>query len=72
MNKTQIFIAERSFELSKKLKNYLDMQTDIEVLGSSDNGSETLRTLQDLENVDVLVLDLVLPVVDGYQVLKKI
>ena len=72
MDKISIFIAERSFELSNKLTNYLSLQKDIEVLGTSDNGSETLRALSSLDNIDVLILDLVLPVVDGYQVLKKI
>ena len=71
MEKIKVFIAERSFEQSKKLVNYLSLQNDIDIIGNSDNGSETLRALSNLEEVDVLVLDLVLPVVDGYQVLKK-
>ena len=72
MEKIKVFIAERSFEQCKKLVNYLSLQNDIDIIGNSDNGSETLRALSNLEEVDVLVLDLVLPVVDGYQVLKKI
>ncbi|MBQ9730898.1 MAG: sporulation transcription factor Spo0A [Bacilli bacterium] len=72
MEKIKVFIAERSFEQSKKLTGFLELQKDIDILGTSDNGSETLRALQNYEQIDVLVLDLVLPVVDGYQVLKKI
>lgn len=72
MDKTKVFIAERSFEQCKKISSFLNLQDDIDVLGTSDNGSETLRAIASLENIDVLILDLVLPVVDGYQVLKKI
>ena len=72
MEKIKIFIAERSYEQCNKLTSFLELQNDIDVLGTSDNGSETLRALQSYEQIDVLVLDLVLPVVDSYQVLKKI
>jgi len=72
MSKIKVFIAERSLEQSKKILNYLSNQNDIEVLGTSDNGSETLRSLAIFKEIDVLVLDLVLPIIDGYQVLKKI
>ncbi len=72
MEKIKLFIAERSYEQCKKLTSFLEAQKDIEIIGSSDNGAETLRALQSYNQIDVLVLDLVLPIVDGYQILKKI
>lgn len=72
MHKIKVFVAERYSDTNKNLVRQLSLQKDIEVLAVCDNGAEVLRSLMACEEVDVLVLDLVLPVIDGYQVLKKI
>ncbi len=58
-------------ELVGLLDEYLSAQEDIEVIGTAHNGQECLELLADVEP-DVLVLDIIMPHLDGLGVLGKL
>lgn len=71
MTKLKVLIVEQSFELSSELERKLKSKGVYEVIGIADNGKEALRMLE-THTVDLLIIDLILPVVDGVRVLKTI
>ena len=48
-----------------------EINNNIRVIGIAQNGLETLQKISDNE-IDIILLDLIMPKLDGYQVLEKI
>lgn len=65
----KILIADDEAEIREVLHLYLE-QSGYQVLEAAD-GMETLRLLEK-EGIDLLILDIMMPKVDGYHVLKKL
>ncbi len=57
-------------ELVSMLESYVAAQDDMEVIGTAYNGQECLNLLTD-KQPDVLVLDIIMPHLDGLAVLEK-
>ncbi|MFQ6730728.1 sporulation transcription factor Spo0A [Virgibacillus tibetensis] len=53
------------------MEDYFDEQADIEVIGTAYNGRDCLTMLEDLEP-DVLLLDIIMPHIDGLAVLNTL
>src|SRR5699024_3777481 len=53
------------------MKEYFTEQGDIEIIGTAYDGRECLNMLENIEP-DVLILDLIMPHIDGLAVLKSI
>ncbi|MDR1940054.1 MAG: sporulation transcription factor Spo0A [Clostridiales bacterium] len=68
MNKLKIIIAEDNREFSDLLKTSLERDEAFDVRFTCFNGLETLAAVE-AELPDVLLLDLIMPEVDGYSVL---
>ncbi|MFC0188330.1 sporulation transcription factor Spo0A [Fictibacillus aquaticus] len=71
MKKIKVCLADDNRELVGLLKEYLSSQDDMEVIGIAYNGQECLSVLEG-RNPDVLVLDIIMPHLDGLAVLDKI
>lgn len=71
MEKITICIIDDNEELVHIIEDYLNNEEDMEVVGVSYNGIESLPLIQDVEP-DILILDLIMPHVDGLTVLKMI
>ncbi|MFS0863408.1 sporulation transcription factor Spo0A [Fredinandcohnia sp. 179-A 10B2 NHS] len=71
MKKIKVCVVDDNRELVNLLDEYLSSQDDIEVLGVAYNGQECLNLLQD-KQPDVLVLDIIMPHLDGLAVLEKL
>lgn len=54
-----------------QIKLALDLMDDIEVVGSSSNGSRAIDTLKS-DHIDLIILDLEMPIMDGLATLKEI
>jgi RNA polymerase sigma factor (sigma-70 family) len=71
MPTTKILIVEDHTLLSKLIVNYISANSEIEVVGTANNGERALEYL--LSNfVDIILLDLNLPKVDGLELLEMI
>ncbi|MHC0035989.1 sporulation transcription factor Spo0A [Pseudoneobacillus sp. C159] len=71
MRKIKVCIVDDNRELVGLLEEYLSSQDDLEVVGVAHNGQECL-TMLDQVNPDVLVLDIIMPHLDGLAVLERL
>lgn len=70
-SKIQILLADDNRDFSEILKEYLNKQPDMEVVGMAANGLEACELIKAKEP-DVLILDVIMPYLDGIGVLEKI
>ncbi|MCU9613822.1 sporulation transcription factor Spo0A [Caldibacillus lycopersici] len=71
MKKIKVCIVDDNKELTGLLKEYINDQEDMEVIGVSYNGQECMKMLEEL-TPDVLLLDIIMPHLDGLAVLEKL
>ena len=71
MKKIKVLIADDNIELTSLLTEFISCQADIEIIGTHENGETVLEVLK-TEEIDVLLLDVVMPKVDGLSVLEKL
>ena len=69
-NPTRILIADPNEEFSANLAKALSANADFSVLGTAADGEKAVEFLENTP-VDVLILDLTLPKLDGISVLKR-
>lgn len=66
-----ILAADHSDQTREELKNYFQTREDMDLIDVVDNGQDTYQSI--LENEpDIVLLDVVLPVLDGFSVIEKI
>lgn len=72
MSPIRLMIAENCQSYATILRDYIStVYSDIVVIGIASNGVKALRMLQS-KSPDVLLLDIVMPSLDGLQVLERI
>ncbi|OOO00665.1 MAG: sporulation transcription factor Spo0A [Epulopiscium sp. Nele67-Bin004] len=70
-NKIKIVIADDSRDMVEILREFLNKQPDMEVVGIAGDGHEACQEVFELEP-DVLILDVIMPNLDGISVLEKL
>ncbi|MDD2585374.1 MAG: sporulation transcription factor Spo0A [Syntrophomonadaceae bacterium] len=70
-NQIKVLIADDNREFCGILKDYFSNEPDFEMIAVCTNGMEVLDVL-DKQEVEVLILDLIMPYMDGIGVLEKI
>lgn len=71
MEKIKIAIADDNREFVEFMKDYFKGQEDMEIVGVGYNGLEILKVL-DTEDPDIILLDIIMPHLDGLAVLEKL
>jgi len=71
MNKIRLLIVEDNEELRRELVDYFQDQPEIIIAGESSNGIEALHAVKESQ-VDVMLLDMIMPVLDGFGVLQQL
>lgn len=71
MKKIRLGIVDDNKDFCDVLTNYFGQQPDMEVIFVAEDGEKAISQLEK-ENVDVLVLDLIMPHLDGIGVLEKL
>lgn len=71
MYKIKILIADDNDGYRKSLKNILNNQEDMEVIGDTDNGKEAFSLALDLEP-DLIIMDVKMPGLSGDEATQKI
>ena len=69
--KIKVMIADASEDFRSLLSDTLGAEGDMEVVGTAADGAEALALLE-RETPDVLLLDLVLPRIDGVELLRRL
>ena len=70
MKKTTVFIMDYNTELIRNTKVELEEEGSIEVIGTLSDGKNAIEIIDKLVDVDVLILNLLLPNLDGLAILK--
>lgn len=71
MHVFRVLIADDSKEFAEMLKDYLDKEDDMEVVGVAHNGPEALELIEKTEP-DIVILDIIMPCLDGIGVLERL
>lgn len=71
MLKKRILISDNSRDFVKLLIDFFSKQPDIEIAGVAYDGKQTLDMIEQIKP-DVLLLDLIMPEMDGLEVIKKV
>lgn len=71
MRQIQVLIADDNKEFAELLKEFVSEQEDMEVMAVAHNGNEVLEYIEHVVP-DVIILDIIMPVLDGIGVLEKI
>ncbi len=71
MKKIKVCVVDDNRELVALLGEYISAQEDMEVMAVAHNGQECLKMLETM-NPDVLILDIIMPHLDGLGVLEKL
>lgn len=66
-----ILAADHSDQTREELKNYFQSRDDMELIDVVDNGQDAYQSILEKEP-DIVLLDVVLPVLDGFSVIEKI
>lgn len=72
MNKINIVIADDHKLFRKGLTELLQKNDDLEIVSCVSDGLELFHLLENNQNIDVLLLDITMPNMNGFQVLKKL
>ncbi|RKD25593.1 sporulation transcription factor Spo0A [Ammoniphilus oxalaticus] len=72
MNTINVVLADDNKEFTELLKEYINSQEDMEVTGVAFNGNEVLQIFENEGIPDVLILDIIMPHLDGLAVLESI
>ena len=71
MKTINILVADHSEDTRKELTDFFEKRKDNQLVGSTDNGQDACRAIRSLQP-DIVLLDVVLPVMDGFSVMEKI
>ena len=71
MNKINVAIADDNQRTVEMMTELLEQESDIEVIASADDGEEALRIIKE-KQPDVVLLDLIMPKMDGLSVMEKV
>lgn len=69
--KIRVLVADANHDFCTLIKNLISAESDMEVVGATDDGLETLALVAELAP-DVLIMDLALTKLDGLEVLRRI
>lgn len=72
MKKTKIFIMDYNPEFLADVKSDLEKEDSIEVVGTLSDGINAIETIDKLEEIDVLIINLLMPNLDGLAILKNL
>ena len=71
MGKINVAIVDDNERMVNLLEDILKHDSDIEVVGKSENGLDALEMIKEKEP-DVVLLDLIMPKLDGLGVMEKV
>lgn len=66
-----VMVVDDSFLIRNILKNILKQDASISVVAEASNGAEALLMLDKVPDLDVILLDIEMPVMDGFQFMRS-
>lgn len=72
MKKKSVYIVDSNKEFVTRITSLISSQNDMYCVGSSYNGKDALIQLKTLKEVDVILVELIMPVMDGFALLNEL
>jgi len=72
LQKIEVLLADDNREFTALLTDFIDEQEDMAISGVAYNGNEVIRFIEQGKIPDVLILDIIMPHLDGLGVLEKL
>lgn len=72
MSRIRVVLADDNREFTELLKEYINRQDDMEVIGVAFNGNDVFKIFEKEGVPDALILDIIMPHLDGLAVLEHI
>ena len=72
MRKKIVFVVDNNNEYITQLRRYISLQDDVYIIGTANNGKDALIQIKQIENIDVIITELVLPHKDGFTLLNEL
>ncbi|MBQ3474739.1 MAG: sporulation transcription factor Spo0A [Bacilli bacterium] len=72
MEKKNILVVEDNLGFANAIKNYFESSEDICIKYIANDGFEGLRVLNEHNDIDIILLDLVMPKKDGFSFLEEL
>jgi two-component system response regulator (stage 0 sporulation protein A) len=72
LHKIEIILADDNREFTMMLSEFIDTQEDMRIAGIAYNGNEVMRLIEQGIVADVLILDIIMPHLDGLGVLERL
>lgn len=71
MNSLKVVIADDNEKIVDVIKEVINDEPDMEVVGTAANGEETINIIKNT-SPDVVLLDIIMPQLDGISVMQRI
>lgn len=68
--KVKVFIVDDDQRIISMLKDAIDNEEELEMIGTADHGEDALQQIQK-KKPDVVLLDLIMPGIDGLEVMER-
>ncbi len=72
MGKKRVLVVEDNLSFVKVIDNYFENSDDIEIKYHANNGKEGIEFIKKYEDIDLILLDLVMPKKDGMYFLEEL
>ena len=72
MEKIKLFVVEDNKEIMNLIKESVSRDQNIFIIDTAANGQEFLEKIKNINHIDILLLDLIMPIMDGHLVMKEI
>ncbi len=72
MRKKSVYVVDSNKEFVARIVSALSSQNDMYFAGSASNGKEALIQLKTLKDIDVILIELIMPVMDGFALLNEL
>lgn len=72
MKKKSIYVVDSNKDFILQVGKLISIQEDMYLIGSAQNGKDALIQLKTIKDVDVILTELVMPVMDGFALLSEL
>ena len=72
MKRKSIFVVDSDTNLIANLQKNVSINDDLFIIGTASNGKDALIQLKTIKNVDIVITELVLPIMDGFNLINEL
>ena len=72
MKRKSIFVVDSDTNLIANLQKNVSFNDDLYIIGTASNGKDALIQLKTIKNVDIVITELVLPIMDGFNLINEL